>query len=168
MASDQTAGMARTKLVVGDAGIDSGDVSALNPLPTTTFVNDPSLVSPADSVAATHAAAVITLAALGPGNSHLVDGLLVSYSAAPTGGGITVADGSNTILQADIIAAGPTVIPFRKQGTPNTAMTITLADGGSGIVGKVNLLGHRLQLSKQVPVNNNFQDPANSNFPVVF
>lgn len=65
-----------------------------------------------------------------------------SYSAAPTGGRITVAGGGWN-LDVDIIAAGPDFIPFNfgEYATDDNDVVITLYAGGAGIVGKLNVLG---------------------------
>ncbi len=68
-----------------------------------------------------------------------------SYSAAPTGGRLTVQDGATTILDFSITAAGPRSLPsggpparLGLKGSLNTAMTVTLAAGGAAVSGKVN------------------------------
>lgn len=93
---------------------------------------------------AANTAAIITYTAAGAGIAHAVSGIAWSYSAAPTGGNLKVEDGSGvTVFSADITAAGPGFIPFQAplKGSTNTAMIITLAAGGSGVTGKVNVLG---------------------------
>jgi hypothetical protein len=85
--------------------------------------------------------AVITLAAA-TDTIHALDSLQWSYSAAPTGGKLTIAIGGSTVWEVDITAAGagPNII-FPKgvyQTTGNEAMVLTLAAGGGAIVGKLN------------------------------
>lgn len=91
--------------------------------------------------AATNNPVVLTFAAVS--NSHLLGGISASYSAAPTGGGITITDGGTTIYQSDIILGGVTNIQFNPplRSASNSALVITLAAGGSGITGKLNALG---------------------------
>ena len=90
-------------------------------------------------VPAAATAAVLTFAAE-PDAAHVVREVTWSYSASPTGGRLTIADGSDTIFDIDITAAGPGQALFGsgKQGHVNTAMTITLASGAGAVVGKVN------------------------------
>jgi hypothetical protein len=70
-----------------------------------------------------------------------VDWVTWSYSAAPTGGKITIAINGVTVWEQDITAAGPGQFDFSKAplytGTLNQALTITLASGAGAVVGKV-------------------------------
>ncbi len=89
-------------------------------------------------------AAVITYAAAGAGVSHVISGLAWSYNATPTSGNLKVEDGSGTtVFSVDITSAGPGFIPFQAplKGTANTAMIVTLTAGGSGVTGKISVLG---------------------------
>ncbi|HYV40101.1 MAG TPA: hypothetical protein VE988_30725 [Gemmataceae bacterium] len=89
-------------------------------------------------------AAVVTYAAVSD-RRHVISGVAWSYSAAPTGGQLTIEDGSgNTVFQIDITAAGPGVVYFTppKNGTLNTALIATLAAGGSSVSGKISIVGH--------------------------
>jgi len=60
-----------------------------------------------------------------------------SYSAAPTGGKLTIAYAGTTALEIDITSAGPGYIRFtfpdylHNGFVKNEALTVTLADGGS-------------------------------------
>lgn len=95
---------------------------------------------PLHVTAAANTAVVATFAAVAA-QTHRLTVLVVSYSAAPTGGRITVADGGTTVLDVDLTAAGPLVVPLPAggiEGSVNTAMTVTLAAGGAAVVGKVN------------------------------
>lgn len=137
-AADEVGGVLiqRVKLVHGADGVNDGDVSGASPLP----VAQPPSTAPAAASGA-NAAATITFAAVA-GQSHRLTFLAASYSAAPTGGRLTVADGATTILDLDLTGAGTAGVPALPaggiQGTANTAMTITLAAGGAGIVGKLS------------------------------
>lgn len=93
-----------------------------------------------------HANVVLTYAA-DANHVHLCDYAIWSYSATPTGGRLTVEDGSGNIVQdVDITAAGPGFLPVFFRGVAiNTALIVTLYDGGSGIVGKLTVLGHRME-----------------------
>jgi hypothetical protein len=76
---------------------------------------------------------------------HCLAGVAWSFSATPAAAAaLQVKDGNNVLFNIDITAAGPGFIPFTppKRGSANTVMTITLAAGGSGVVGKVNGVGH--------------------------
>jgi hypothetical protein len=100
----------------------------------------PSSTAPAAAAPAANTAATVTFAAVA-GQSHRLTFLVVSYSGAPTGGRLTVADGATTIIDIDVTAAGPFVVPLPNggiKGTVATAMTITLAAGGAGVAGKVS------------------------------
>ena len=87
----------------------------------------------------TNAAATITIAAAGADVSNLVSGVSWSYNGLPTGGRITISDGETIVYDIDITAAGTGFLPVMRKGSANTAMTVTLAAGGSGVVGKINL-----------------------------
>lgn len=90
--------------------------------------------------AAANADATATLAA-DSAQFWVVDEITWSYSAAPTGGRLTVTLGSTVIVDIDITAGGPGVIAYEKPrytGTKNEILSITLAAGGSGITGKVS------------------------------
>lgn len=103
--------------------IGSGDTS------TTGDTNVPSAAT----------AAVLSYSA-SAGVAHGVFDITWSYSAAPTGGRLTMADGSDTILDIDITSAGPGQVRFDKgrRGHSGRAMTITLASGAGAVVGKLN------------------------------
>lgn len=90
---------------------------------------------------AANTAAVITYTAAA-GIEHVIDGIAWSYSGAPTGGNLKVQDGATTVFSMDITAGGHGYIPVRKRGTANTNLVITLAAGGEGVSGKVNVLAH--------------------------
>lgn len=65
-----------------------------------------------------------------------------SYSAAPTGGRLTIAGGGFG-FDMDVTAGGPGYIPFNipQHATDDNPIVITLYAGGATIVGKLNLLG---------------------------
>jgi hypothetical protein len=97
------------------------------------------------SAPASNTAAVVTYAAVSD-RRHAVSGVAWSYSAAPTGGNLKIEDGSGTtVFSLDITAAGPGAFyfsPSPKVGSLNTALILTLAAGGSGVSGKLSVLGH--------------------------
>jgi hypothetical protein len=104
-------------------------------------------MSPTDSNSGTAGAASTITYVASPGNSHTISGVAWSYGASPTGGNLLIQDGSNTILNLDITAAGPGVIVFPrpKKGTPGANLVITLAGGGGSVQGRVNVLDHWLE-----------------------
>lgn len=94
-----------------------------------------------NGVSGANAAVALTLAAVAARRNG-VKSIVVSYSAAPTGGRLTVTDAGATVLDIDIIAGGPFQIPLPdgvQNLAVNTALVFTLAAGGAAIVGKINL-----------------------------
>lgn len=86
-------------------------------------------------------AAVVTKAAV-TGQKTYCAGVYWSYTAAPTNGNLKIEDVSGTtVFNLDITAAGPGFVQFEPPifGTANSAFIVTLAAGGSGISGKVNI-----------------------------
>mgnify|MGYP001603033601 CR=1 FL=1 len=109
-----------------------------------TLVNKTAVVVPLVHAPIADTAAVITLTAAS-GKRHVVDKIFGSYSAAPTGGLLTISLtvlGTAVSFLVTITAAGPFDFdfPVPLQGDDNTAITITLAAGGGTVVGKVNAL----------------------------
>jgi len=109
-----------------------------------TSINLAATVVPKTHAPLAATAAVITLAAAA-GIRHVVDQVFGSYSAAPTGGALTIAltvNGAAVSLSVAITAAGQFDIVFAQplQGDENTAITITLASGAGAVVGIVNAL----------------------------
>jgi hypothetical protein len=105
-------------------------------------------VSSGDYATGTNTAAVITLSAAGAGRNHTLTGMSYGYSSAPTSGSIKIEDGSgNVVFRAPVTLAGQQTINFfpPKIGSQNTPMIITLAAGGSGVVGDINILGRRVE-----------------------
>lgn len=98
---------------------------------------------PSDASSATAAAntAVTTTYAAAAGQRHRLTFLSFSYSAAPAGARITIQDGASTILDLDYATTAVANVPLPPgglEGSVNTAMTVTLAAGGAGVVGKLN------------------------------
>jgi hypothetical protein len=94
---------------------------------------------------ATNAVVTVAYAAAGSGVSHVITGVKVSYTGGSlAGGNVKVKDGATAVLDLDISAAGQETITFNPplKGSPNTAMSVVLAAGGAGLVGKINVLGH--------------------------
>lgn len=94
--------------------------------------------------------AVVTLTAV-PQNIYVIRSIHCSYSAAPTGGRLTVVAGSTTLFDVDITAAGPTTFLFDADcplyqnviGSTyeNTGedVVVTLYSGAGAVVGKLNV-----------------------------
>lgn len=93
---------------------------------------------------ASNTAAVVTISAAGAGVSNVISGVVASYSGGtPTAGNLKIEDGSGTtVFTCDVTAAGPLPIVFPRpiKGSANTQLIVTLAAGGSGVSGKVNVL----------------------------
>jgi hypothetical protein len=83
-------------------------------------------------------AAVVTLAALA-GQRRIIHGIQWSYSAAPTGGLLTVTDGGVIIFAVGITAAGPGGYQLTLPGSINSAVVVTLATGAGTVVGKLSV-----------------------------
>jgi hypothetical protein len=133
---------------LGTAGSPSSDVISVQgisggtSLPTTR--QSRAAASTNVHAPASNTAAVVTYSAGGSGVAHVISGVAWSYGGAPTSGNLKIEDGSGTtVFSVDVTAAGPGFIPFNPplKGTANTAMIVTLAAGGSGVSGKVSVLG---------------------------
>jgi hypothetical protein len=114
----------------------AGSASILNALQETY----PATTDDTDAPAA-NTAAVITLAAQA-GLSNVIGEVYWSYDDTPTGGELTIEDGAGTtVFQQHITNGGPGFFQFLypKRGTANTAMIVTLAAGGAGISGTLNI-----------------------------
>lgn len=74
-----------------------------------------------------------------PGKRWYVVLVTVGYSAAPTGGLLTVLESANPVFRVPIADARPTAVAPLLRGAPGNAMTITLSAGGSGITGYANV-----------------------------
>lgn len=99
--------------------------------------------SGAGSAPTANTAAVETLTPSSAKVAIAVGGVAWSYSNTPTGGNLTIKDGSNVVFNLDITAGGPGSILFRVplRATPGNTLTITLAAGGASVSGKVVDLG---------------------------
>lgn len=86
---------------------------------------------------------IINLAAA-PGVRHAIRGVAWSYDAAPTGGRLTIVTNAVAVFEIDITAGGPGFIPFSPAlaSVRGMALTITLAAGGAGITGRLNVIGY--------------------------
>lgn len=138
-------------------------------------MSDPQTISPFSSgdvhVPNAATAAVVTLNAGGALVANVIAGVAYSYSATPTGGKLTIADGSETVLDLDIPAAGEKVINFipPRKGRPNRSMTITLASGGGSVQGKLAVLGHWTESNVLAAGMFDFSDDSESGLaPLLF
>jgi len=86
-------------------------------------------------------AAVVTLAAAGAGKRHAIASVAWSYDDDPTGGSLTITDGGTAVFKVDITSKGPGFFNFFPPllFSANSAVVATLAAGGSGISGIVNV-----------------------------
>jgi hypothetical protein len=97
--------------------------------------------TPNKATAAANTAVTVTLAAVA-GESHRLTYLAYSYSASPTGGQITITDGGTTIFDLDVTSSWEVFESLPPGGikcSTNSAVVLTLAAGGAGIVGKLNV-----------------------------
>lgn len=104
----------------------------------------PILASTGDKHAPASNTAAIVLYAATADLSHAITGVYWSYDATPTGGRLFIEDGTNVVTDFAITTAGAGFIPFPrgKRGSINTLLRVTLAAGGSGVTGRVGVLGH--------------------------
>ena len=100
--------------------------------------------SPIDVASGTNAAVIVLYPAAGAGMHHVIEGVAWSYGGQPAAGEMRVTDGAAITFDMNVTAAGWGYVPVRKRGAANTAMTITLTAGGAGVVGRLNIIGHRL------------------------
>jgi hypothetical protein len=107
----------------------------------------PLTVSPGDYASGTGMDATITLAAAGVGKNHVLGGIAFGYRSTPTSGAIQIQDGADTVFRVPVTEAGAGFLPFphKKVGSDNTAMTITLLNGGPGVVGEVSVIDRRVE-----------------------
>lgn len=89
-----------------------------------------------------NAAAVVTRPAPATGRTWITKATW-SYSNDPAGGRLWIQDGATVIFDIDITRGGPGSLQFNNDGrsSPGNALTVTLAAGGAGIVGKLNVEG---------------------------
>jgi hypothetical protein len=81
--------------------------------------------------------ATVTLAAKAgsPAKPWTVNGFLFGFTATPDAGALlTISNGSDVVLRVPITTAGPGPVVFPPtSGSGNTAMTIAITGGGTGI-----------------------------------
>ena len=141
---DGVAGALKTSASGGGGTVDANlqvgdvDVSKTNPVPgrevPTSFDADLCDAPTANT------AAEVEIVAAGAGVCNVIRGIAWSYNAEPTGGNLKVKNGANTVFSMDIATAGAGFVPIFGKGSANTALTVTLAAGGEGVSGKLNVL----------------------------
>lgn len=91
-----------------------------------------------DVSATADTAAVVTVAA-DAAQEWVVTSVHWSYTAAPTGGSLTIAlDGDDFVIDISLTGASYYEFPSGlRVGSKNTALVVTLAAGGGGISGKL-------------------------------
>lgn len=103
----------------------------------------PSRHAPADNTAA-----VVTIAAVA-NSQHYLDYIAFYYDDPPTADDMIVEDGGGTTVFSEPGVQGPIRLLFGAglQMTENTALVVTLAAGGAGIAGILNIGHHTLRSS---------------------
>lgn len=112
------------------------------------YCTEPAYLGTTSDVATStaNADATITYSA-DPYGYHTIAGIAYSYTGTVTTGRITVENGSGTIVfDENIPAAGAGFFDFKDglAGSTNTAMIIKIYAGGSGVIGKINAIEHRV------------------------
>lgn len=101
-----------------------------------------------DMATASGAAATVVYAAAGDYLRHQLHGISFGLETAPSGlAYVKVLDGSSTVFQIPVTAAGAGFFDFGespKIGSPNTAMSVSLTNPGSGCVGYVAVTGRKI------------------------
>ena len=97
-----------------------------------------------DLYATADGAATVTITASATSPVY-IKGVVCSYTATPTGGALTIAEGVTPVFSVDLPTAGPHVIPVELIIAAGSNAVITLADPGGAIVGKLNVNAYRLQ-----------------------
>lgn len=144
--------------VIGTVALGIDANGAFVPLPVTA----PDLTTTNEVHAPAAATAAVLTFAAQTDLAHVLSEVTWSYSAAPTGGGLVIADGADTIFTIAITAAGPgqVVFPRGKRGRSGRAMTVTLADPGGTVVGKVNASHYTIEVIAGSILD--FSDESNS------
>lgn len=92
-------------------------------------------------------AATITLAAGSASQVRCLDQVAWSYSAAPTGGRLTIASTGGVTFDVDTPATGLNNLilsaPYR--GMPGQTVVVTLAAPGGAVIGKVSVMNDWLE-----------------------
>ena len=85
---------------------------------------------------------VVTIAA-DSDHAWVIERIDLSYDDTPTGGKLTISDGISDTWEVDFTSGGAGVFNGSGQapyiGVKGSAVTITLAAGGTGVAGKLNV-----------------------------
>lgn len=135
--------------------VDSTTKTAWEDRASTVYLLDPSTGKPAaaatastevDPAARHNPAAVntispVNLPAPGAGKHWVIGSVEWGYSGAPTGGQLTITDGGVEVFRVYITAGGPGSFSWNpaKRFTDNAAVVVSLAAGGAGVSGCVNV-----------------------------
>jgi hypothetical protein len=89
----------------------------------------------------------ITLAAGSAGQRVCLQGVAWSYSAAPTGGRLTIASTGQPTFDVDTPAVGLNQLDPTQtfRGQPGQTVVVTLAAPGGAVIGKLNVLNDWLE-----------------------
>lgn len=100
----------------------------------------PILLVPADALTGLNLALVRTLVPL-TGTRVFIEAVDAGYKATPTNGGLIITSARGTLRQWPLSQAGPAPLGPRSGwiGIPGESITITLAAGGSGVDGYLNV-----------------------------
>lgn len=100
------------------------------------------LVAPAAAnyATATNAIATITYTAVAE-KQHTMHGVVVSLTGTTPAANVTVTDNGTVVFNADVNGNVPVFLPCPIIGTVNTNLVVALSAGGSGVVGKLNVIG---------------------------
>ena len=88
------------------------------------------------------AVTTITLGAPSAGKRRCLSGVVWSYSAAPTGGRLTIASTGQPTFDVDTPAIGLNQLDPSQtfRGMPDQTVVVTLAAPGGAVIGKLNVL----------------------------
>ena len=102
----------------------------------------PTPASTSNYATATNAAATITYSAGGSGVFHAIYGIAWSLGSTPASAVVlSITDNGNTVFAIGVTNSGPGFIPICiANASANTALVVSLAAAGTGIVGRVNVL----------------------------
>jgi hypothetical protein len=92
----------------------------------------------AQETSADNGAATITLAAVAS-RSHFVHHLQWSYNGSPSAGRLFITSDGVTKFDVDVTTGGPGGFGLELIGGVNETVVITLAAGGAGVIGKLNV-----------------------------
>jgi hypothetical protein len=131
--------MARYLVNVAGLATDSEVTVQLAALATKNELGEIRMIgSPYTAVSGANSSAVITVAAPGAGKAIQLNQITFSYSGNPTNGLLTISANGATIHSDSITTGGVGPVITGYKLPENTELSITLAAGGNGIVGRVN------------------------------